>query len=256
MPFVEAPSVFQRKNLFVDISGEEKTGKTTLAMTARPVIHVIDMNDGLDGVIQKMVKRRGPGKIKVAYHPLPQHDTKEKMKAAAEKTWTALLADVKTAAALGGTLLLDTGTELYKLARYASFGDAKAPVSRRGRLDYEATNSMMRGIFHLFHAYKANFILTHQLKEEWKNYTDPGTGQEKSRTTGRLINNGWEDTGYDIQLALRTYKRVDQEGLHFGATLTTCRFDPSLEGTPFEDDLCNLPYIMGFVTGTEEEQWR
>lgn len=254
MAFVDAPLEFRRTNLFVDISGEEKTGKTTLALTARPTINVIDMNDGLDGVVQKVVARRGKGKIKIAYHPLPQFDTKDKMREAARKTWDALLLDVKTAALTGGTVFFDGGTELYKLARYAEFGDVKT-TGKKGALDYDAVNSRMRGLFHLFHAHKANFILTHQVREEWKRYTD-SNGVDKSKTTGKLINNGWEDTGYDIQIALRTYKRIDVEGLHFGATLTVCRFEPKYEGTQFEDDLCNLPYIMGFVTDTEEGMWQ
>lgn len=257
MPFTDAPSEFKRTNLFVDISGEEKTGKTTLAMSARPKIHIIDMNDGLDGVIQKAVKKYGTGKIKVAYHPLPQHDTKEKMQVAAKATWTALDKDVRDAAKLGGTVLFDSGTELYKLARYASIGGLKTE-SRKGQLDYEMVNSMMRGMYHLFHAHKANFVLTHQVREEWVSYKD-SNGVEKRRTTGKLINNGWEDTGYDIQIALRTEKRVNAEdGLHFVAILRTCRFAPELEGTEFSSaaDMFNLPYIMSFVTNTEEDMWR
>lgn len=255
MPYVDAPSVFKRTNLFVDISGEEKTGKTTLALSARPKIHVIDMNDGLDGVVQKVVKKRGAGVIKVAYHPLPQHDTKEKIQTAALKTWAAITLDVKSAAEQGGSVLFDSGTELYKLSRYASLGALKTD-SKKGALDYENMNSMMRGMWHLFHAYKANFIVTHQVREEWKRKKVDGV--EKSFTTGKMINNGWEDTGYDIQIALRTEKRVNTEyGLHFVAILTTCRFDPSLEGTEFSsaNDMFSLPYIMGFVTDTETEKW-
>lgn len=257
MAFVDAPSEFKRTNLFIDISGEEKTGKSTLAMSARPVISVIDMNEGLDGVVQKIVKRVGPGKIKIAHHPLPQHDVdEEKIKAAARKTWALMYADVKEGAARGGSILFDSGTELYKLARYSELGGLKS-TSKKGRLDYEMVNSRMRGLFHMFHAHKANFILTHQVKEEWKNYRD-SNGVEKSKTTGKLINNGWEDTGYDIQIALRTEKRVSvEDGLHFVAKLTTCRFAPELEGTEFSSaaDMFNLPYIMSFVTDTEKEAW-
>lgn len=256
MAYTDAPSVFKRTNLFVDISGEEKTGKSTLAMSARPVISIIDMNDGLDGVVQKVVKRVGPGKIKIARHQLPQHASEDDMRKEARETWARMLADVKAAALQPGSILFDSGTELYKLARYAEMGGLKS-TSKKGRLDFEMVNTRMRGLFHLFHAHKANFIITHQVKEEW--ITKKVDGVEKSRTTGRLVNNGWEDTGYDIQIALRTEKRITvDDGLHFVATLRTCRFAPELEGTEFSSvaDMFNLPYIMSYATDTGIEAWQ
>lgn len=256
MPWENAPTEFVRRNLFIEINGEEKTGKSTLAMSAKPDISIVDMNDGLDGVIQKALRKYNlkPPQIQRAYHPLPQYqEDKDKLRVIARKQWDLMFADVQaTLAAKRATLFFDSGTELYALARYSEMGGLKS-ATKKGQLDYEGVNSKMRGLYHMFHAHKTNFIVTHQVRDEWKDVMVDG--EKKRRTTGKKIANGWDDTAYTSQVILNTKKVIDNDGLHFVATLQTCRFAPELEGTEFQDDQFYLPFIMGFVTDTDTSEW-
>lgn len=253
MPFVDAPSTFTRRNLWITIDGDEKTGKTHLSLTAPGPKSILDLNDGLDGVVQKAVVRTPGQAIKVAHWPLPDGRTKADVKNAAVKVWTGMSDDYRTALTKSRTVIVDSGTEVYRLARQSEFGDVKS-TGGKGQLDYDMVNSKMRGLLRLFHAHKANVILTHQLKDEWQTYVKPD-GSKASRTTGKRIRDGFDEIGFMIQVGLRTFKRIDNDGLHFGCTLEICRFDPKLEGTEFLDDLCNLPFIMGTITDTDTAEW-
>lgn len=253
MPFVDAPATFTNRRLWVTIDGEDKTGKTHLSLTAPGDKSVIDLNDGLNGVVQKAVARKS-GRIQVAHWPLPYAGSKEEVKRKAIAAWEGMAKDYQLSLAKGGSTIVDGGTEVYRLARQSEFGDVKSKGGK-GQLDYDMVNSKMRGLLRLFHAHKANVILLHQLKDEWQTVTD-SNGQKKSKTTGKRIRDGFDEIQFMVELGLRTFKRVDTDGLHFGATLEICRFDPTIEGVEFVDDLCNLPYIFSFVTGTDESEWR
>lgn len=260
MSIVDAPSAFTRRNLFVCIDGEEKTGKTHLALTiAQPnfttLVH--DLNDGLDGVVQKRVRAVGDGKIKIAHHPIPDGQTVDKQREKAKSEWSGFAQDFRDGMSKHRANVIDSGTELYKLSRMSEFGDVKQTERGKGQLDYDAVYSKIRGLMRLFHASKSHLIITHQVTEEWKNRKDPVTGVTRGYTTGRLIFDGFKEIPYMMQIGLRTKKVIDASGLHFVATLEVCRFDPKLEGTEFSDeaDMFDLPTIMGFVTETDREVW-
>jgi len=258
MSIIDAPSEFTRRNLFVVIDGEEKTGKTHLALTiAQPgfttIVH--DMNDGLDGVVQKRVREIGHGRIKVAHHPIPDGQTVDSQRDKAKVEWAGFAQDFREGMAKHRANIIDTGTEVYQLSRMSEFGAEKqVRGTGKGQLDYDAVYSKIRGLLRLFHASKSHIIITHQVTDEWKNRKD-ADGKVKGYTTGRLVRDGFKEIPHMMQVGLRTSKVIDAEGLHFVATLEVCRFDPKLEGTPFADDLFDLPFIMGFVTGTDREIW-
>lgn len=258
MSIIDAPSEFTRRNLFIVIDGEEKTGKTHLALTAAQsgfstLVH--DLNDGLDGVVQKRVKEVGAGKIKVAHHPIPDGQTVDAQRDKAKTEWADFAKDFRDGMAKHRVNIIDSGTEIYKLSRMSEFGDVKQTKTGKGQLDYDAVYSKIRGLLRLFHASKSHLIVTHQLEEEWGTKKDPDSGKVKGYKTGRMVRDGFKEIPYMMQIGLRTKKVVDNDGLHFVATLEVCRFDPTIEGTEFTDDMFDLPLIMSFVTGTDREVW-
>ena len=259
MSFTDAPAVFALDRLFVSIEGEEKSGKTHLALTIAQkgfTTGVIDANDGLSGVVHKRVQEVGAGKIKVAKHPIPDGVDKAAIKAAAIREWAAMRVDLIESLGKNRATIVDSGTEVWLLSRQSEFGDAKTE-SKKGSLDYEAANSKVRGLYRLYHANKSHLIITHQMDDEWKGQKDPNTGQIKNVRSGRRKFDGFKEVPFMVQVILRTDKVINEAGLHFVATLTTCRFNPQLEGTEFssENDMFDLPYIFGFITDTEREAW-
>jgi hypothetical protein len=259
MSFVDAPTTFNLRHFFISIDGEEKTGKTTLALTAKGPTSVLDLNDGLHGVVHKAATGLPPfvrpKKVRIAAHPLPDGNDRDEVKAKSVKEWNSLAVDFREAVAKDKSVIVDSGSDLWRLDRQSEFGGAKSE-SRKGSLDYDMANSKIRGLLRLYHAHKANVILTHQLEEEWKQVKKPD-GTETSRKTGKLVRDGFKEIGFMVQMVLRTRKEINDTGLHFVARLEVCRFDPALEGTDFssEVDMFNLPTIMAFCTGTEASEW-
>lgn len=255
MAWVNAPTVFNRRKVLATIDGPEKTGKTTLALTGRGPVAVINMNDGLAGVIEKRAAENPIGFFQIADHPLPDEVGREQAKAKAVIAWAAVRKDFEDALkAKRGTVVIDTGTELDRLCRMSEFGGMKSD-SRKGALDYDMRNSKMRGFVRLYHAYPSNVIITHQLEEEWVQKVV--NGETKNQKSGRLLRDGFKEIPNMVELGLTTYKRLDPEhGLIFGATLDICRFAPTWEGFQFEGEDCNLPHICALVTETEESEWR
>lgn len=273
MPYEDAPSDLLIGKMLVSIDGEEKTGKTHLALTAatsRRTMGVIDHNDGLNGVVQKRVRLIGPKKIRLAKHPIPEGMDKNAVKTAAKKVWEAQDKDYTESLKSMAVTFVDSGTETWQLARMCSFGDVKAEGgSRKGALDYDYANSLVRGYIRRYHAYKSTVIFTHQLEEEWKTRSDPSTGAMKSYKSGKMVRDGFKYVPFQVEVVLRTEKRVTTpEGLHFVAILQTCRFNPALEGTEFSSaieigeeeygqpvTMFDLPYIFAFITETDRRQW-
>jgi hypothetical protein len=263
VPFVNAPSEFVAKKIFLGISGEEKCGKTHIAMSAPKPLYVIDMNEGLNGVIQKEVRRAGVGSIKVAHHPLPPFsENRDTLKTAAARVWNEMLKDYTDALTTAKSVLVDGGTELYKLARWAAFGGDKNEGSRKGALDYDMINARMRGFYRLYYANKASLIVTHQVEDEWIQYKKPD-GTVASRKSGKLVNNGWNDFPFMAEVGIRVGKPDGK----FGATIQFCRFAPEIEGNQLFDmvdpdtgqtlvAMLNFPYVASMATGTPEEVWR
>lgn len=259
MSYVDAPTTFDLRHYFISIDGEEKTGKSTLALTAKGPIDVLDLNDGLHGVVHKATTGQPPftrrKKVRIAVHPLPDGNDRDDVKAKSTKEWNAFAADFRASVVTAKTVIVDSGTDLWRLDRQSEFGGAKSE-SRKGSLDYDMANSKIRGLLRLYHTHKANVILTHQLEEEWKQYKKPD-GTETSRKTGKLIRDGFKEMGFMVQMVLRTRKEITDTGLHFIARLEVCRFDPSIEGTDFssEVNMFNLPTIVAFCTGTDASEW-
>lgn len=267
MAWSEAPTQFTRRNIFWDILGEEKTGKTTLGLTIPGDLGVIDLNRGLDGVVQKAVARRKKagikGRVRVSACPLPDgEEDSAKCKAEALKVWKILDADMRVGFKSMAGMVTDSGTEFYKLARMCSFGDVKSKGGK-GQLDYDEVYRRMRFLLNQFHANKASLVMTHQLKDEWVSRVDQGTGKVKSSKTGKLVRDGFDEIGYMAQIVVRTSKRIDKEtGLVFVGKVESCRFNADIEGAEFTNEgdvdspfYLTLPHIAAMATDTDIEEW-
>lgn len=261
----DAPTAFTRRNIFWDIIGEEKTGKTTLSLTLPGEYGIVDLNRGLDGVVQKSVGRRvaagTKGKVRVSSCPIPDGEQDvTKAKAEALKVWTTLDADMRSGFKSLRNMVVDSGTEFYRLSRMCSFGDVKSKGGK-GQLDYDEVYRRMRFLLNQFHANKAHLVMTHQLKDEWVSKIDPNTGARKSSTTGKRIRDGFDEIGYMAQITIRTSKRVSKTGVVFVGTVESCRFNADIEGSEFtnEDEdspfYLSLPHVAAMATDTDIEEW-
>lgn len=270
MPFVDAPTTFNRRRIFWDIIGAEKTGKTSLSLSLGGDTNIIDLNRGLDGVVQKALKRRKEagvrGKVRYASHQVPDGEADSaKCKTEALKTWAGMDADMRSSFKSSNVVLVDSGTEFYKLSRMCSFGDVKGKGGK-GQLDYDEVYRRMRFLLNQYHANKAHLVTTHQLRDEWVSKVDRETGKTKSSKTGKLIRDGFDEIGYMAEIVVRTDRRITKNGMIFVGVVEECRFNADLVGVEFtserdEDDepgpyFLSLPHIAAMATETEVEEWK
>jgi len=114
-------SKLPKRRLITRIGALEKDGKTDWALTAPDPIGVIDCDRGLEGVVEKFVDgRRATKEIYVkSYRKMPvrTQDDHEARWDAVERDYRILLADSTIR-----SILWDTDTEMWEMARMAFFG--------------------------------------------------------------------------------------------------------------------------------------
>ncbi len=237
-----------RPLLYVALDGRDKSGKDHWSLTAPGPIGIIDVNRGLEGVVQKFQKKKEIHvlKIEAAADQVQAQREFKKFDAA----WRSLL--LKSGLR---TLIVDNFGEVWELARVAEFGSQ----SSRAR-NYGGLNAMMDELLNLPLEpanTDTNVILIHNLKDEWVN----------DESTGNLTRWGYKNTRHKAQInaliemkgvytdRLRfvgtdTYKTEDpdkDDNVQFRLTVSNSRFDADMAGKTFEDKDCNFKALASWV---------
>jgi len=131
----------------------------------------------------------------------------------------------------GGTIVLDTATELFELARLSHFGKTTQVMPHQ----YTAVNTEWRGLIANVYDSKMSMVMIHKLKAEYKN--DKNTG-------GRILS-GFGETPYLVQAHLLSYREdIEGGGSRFGLIVDKMRHNPSLNGFDLNP---NMPVGMDFL---------
>lgn len=245
-----------RPRVVVSIDGLPKTGKTTLALTAASTIAIVNLNFGLEYVASKF---KDAGKDILTYDASKRlagmvgMSTDERgmecdiiMKETEEVVQDALRTqNVRT-------ILIDTGTELWEVARYGTIGsEGGRGVAAR---DYGDANAFMRRIIKAAYSTDhVSLIIVHHTKEAWAN----------NKPTGLNIRDGWKNIGAEIQFSILTEveetinrRTRRKQGETFYATIKECRINREMEMFGrLEGDMLNFPMIASMVTGIDIEEF-
>lgn len=273
--------------LRITINGEalEKVGKTYFALTAPDPIIVFNFDRSLDGVVQQF---RDKGKrIIVAGMPgsggegkqkrLPHYDfsnakperekgeaikgqsyTKKVMKAV-RPIWRQFVKDYKEALRSDArTIVLDTGTGFWLLARHAMWGAVSPPGAHLAGTIKEEFSSLVREAEET----DKNVIWLHRVKPEYVDKTDK-SGNKQSVKTSRFERAGHSEMGFDVQMNVRMRKEKVSERVR-GQRVTRyvrsleivdCRLNDEVAGEVLEDEFCSFPFLMSTVFGNDPEEW-
>ena len=235
-----------RKRLIMSVEGLHGCGKTNFSLTAPGPVAVHNFDDGLEGVVEKFIDKK---KIYPFHYRIPQSialpgtPAGNSLSDSAKKIWEEFVLNFRASLPDMGTVVVDTGSESWELARLARLGKLTQVLPHQ----YTAVNAEFRELLRLGYRYGCNVILLHKLKKEYLN----------DKPTGNYEKSGFGDVDFIVQTTLRAYKDPKGEGLdRFRMKVSKCRPNPLLEETEFVGEQINFPFIASAITGTESEEWK
>lgn len=239
-----------RRRLIISIEGEEKTGKDHFAFTAPDPIGVQSVDDGLEGVIEKFVKGEATvGGVAIPKKAILVKEYKLPPNLAAEPAfdyagvWAKFVADYRAMLAAGvRTVIWDTATEFWELLRMLRFGKL-AQVQPH---NYGPVNAEYTGLLREAYDAHSNLILLHKTKAEYVN----------DKATGKKERAGFNNTGFVVQVNLKTFRVDSDEGSEFSVKVLDCRQNGQLNGALYEGSMCTFPWLaVDVVEGSDLKEW-
>lgn len=224
-------------------------GKTEFGLTMPGPLAIINLDEGLDGVIQEHQEKK---EIYVAGHRSSLVEVKSMdgtSKAIAEvamKEWVKVKAEYIESLSDGSirSVFVDTGTELYELVRLAYFGKLTQVMPHQ----YGIVNKEMKTLIDLAYDSEKNVLFSHRLRREYVN--------DKATQNYELA--GWKDMGFEAQIVIQQWKEPKEEYPdRYHLTLMDCRIRSGahLEGEDLQGEMVNFPTLAGLIFGSASEEW-
>jgi hypothetical protein len=240
-------STAARRRIIMSVMGLEKEGKTHFGLTAPGPIGVINLDFGLEGVVQKFQTEKD---VFVSHYRvnIPRKGAGiELVSQLATEVWDDIVEDFHYSIANYRTTLCDTGTEMWEVLRMARFGKLDQVKPHH----YGPVNAEFRDLYRAAYDGDSNLILLHKMKPEYVN----------DKTTGKYQRSGFSDTGFQVQIELRAFKvpmdeRDEADDIGFRIEVVSCRQNPEIEGDVYQGQLATFPYIAAMVfPDTDPSDW-
>lgn len=220
--YVETP-----RRLIASLSGREKTGKTHFALTAPEPIFFINVDIGTEGVVNKF---QDAGK-KIYIYDLRVPKT------ASKDIYVPMWENLKTIfsrvySLKSGTVIVDTDTETYELARLAKFGKLSQIMPQH----YTEVNSEYREVLRQAYDSPMNSVFIHKMKPKYVN----------NARTSEYEPSGFGDMEYNSQINLICY-RDDSSEDKFSVFIKDCRTNPNVNGEYLRGEMCNFDFLLSLV---------
>lgn len=222
------------KRLIIGLDGIEKNGKTHFALTAPGPICIIDMDIGLEGVVDKFIGEKEIHHVAFNKREATNPAQWAKMWDNVIRAYTEALTDKAIK-----TIIVDTATEVWELVRLARFGKLTQVMPHH----YGPVNEEFRNVIRDAYNYDKNVILLHKMKPKYVN----------DKRTNDIERAGFGDTGYLVQANMVSW--CDKHG-SFGITIRDCRHNPELKGMDIPEPLNTFPNVASMILPeTEPEDW-
>lgn len=233
--------------LVLRIGGLEKNGKTHFGMTAPGATGILDMDRGLEGVIEKFLPFKTIYRCNFRAMPAEtQKDYEARWDTFKERHYTLLEGhDVRT-------ILWDTDTEAWEMARLAFFGK----LSQIKPHHYAEINREFRSLIDAAFDHDKNLILICKYKKQY--VAREGGRDDDAKWNGKYEEAGFTDMPFIVQANLRTRIVVDKETKEKTPTVevVNCRHNMQLNGEVFEGGMATFPWVAAsIVDGTSPEDW-
>jgi len=233
MRYFSKPKVSRVRRLILDVHGEPKTGKTHLALTAPGPIAYFDFDWGLEGVLPKLdrddvfVIEMTPGGFLLTENA--------GNRAVFAREWEKFVQANEEALREAQTIVYDTFTEAWELARLAHFAKNEKirDLTRVMPQYYPEVNAIFRSILRKAKLVDKHIIMVHKVREEWID----------GNPTGRKVVACMKDVPYNAQMGVTTV--YDPKG-GFAATIDYSRHNPMLAGVKVKNPNFNTLLEMAY----------
>ena len=247
VPGFEEVNIEDILRIILNVEGMEKGGKSHFALTAPGPIGLIDMDTGLEGVVNKFSKQKKIYRAFFNYH-----------NATDQKEWDTMWGKMKQAffdlysTKAIRTVIVDTASEMWELCRMANFGKLAQVKPHH----YAPVNAEFRDLIRKAYDSDKNLILIHKQKKE---YVD-------EKWTGNMERAGFGDIGYAVQANIiswrvtvldEQYGKAREDGYKgFGITVKDSRQNSELAGQEIMEPLNTFPQFAAMVfPDSDAEYW-
>jgi hypothetical protein len=200
-----------------------------MALTGPPPVVYFDVDIGTEGVVSKFQTN----KQVLVYSLRVPKGAKQGVYAG---MWSDLKLRLETAWGLKqGTVVLDTSTEAWELARLAHFGKLTQILPH----NYVEVNNEWRALMRCAYDSPMTTVLIHKQKAKYVNNT----------RTGEYELSGFGDTEYMVQTNLVMY-REDRKGggmPEYCGYIQDCRQQPALTGSVLRGEMLNMEVLLGMI---------
>lgn len=241
------------KRIIMCSEAKPKSGKSRLGLTMPGPIGVIDMELGMEGVIEPFVAAGKIIHVREFTAVAEAIATGRQLSADdADREWkqfrTVYGAFLEAPESQCRSILIDTGGELYELLRWARFGKLEQVPSHF----YGPVNLEMGKLITYAHMYKKNVLFTHRRKKEHRNNEWSGGYEIK----------GWPDMPHLAQVSILQQRDAATKKTgnkpNFKITITDSRIRASdtigLTLTSHEGN-ASFPYLAATVFDDDVEDW-
>jgi len=229
------------------IGGFEKDGKTHFGLTMPAPISVLNIDRGLEGVIEKFAREKEIH-ISKDFRAMPSETMQDN-----EKRWDAIMSAYTEALEDSRTrsILYDTDTEAWEIARLAYLGKL---VGVR-ELHYPEVNSIFRKVIDMALAHDKNVMFTCRLRKQYVR-SKSAEGKDSATWNGKYEESGFGEFGSIVQANLRA-KIVNEDGVNVPTIrVINCRQNMQMNGEVFEGDMASFPWVAAnIIEGTSPEDW-
>jgi hypothetical protein len=212
----------QPTGLFISVEGLQKCGKTEFGLSLPDPLYVLNLNHGLEGVIEKHVKKGRELYVESIQIPLTKELPGQAftlLSTAATEQWRKAILSLQEALREPTikSIFIDTGSELWDLLRIARLGKLTQVMP----VQYAAVNAEFRQLNQLLLCSGKKVVMSHKVKPEYVN----------DQKTNRFERAGFGEVGFDVQVELRCERDVKKDGDdQFAVSFMDCRANKDLKG--------------------------
>lgn len=232
----------------MSVEGLQKCGKTRLGLTMPGGLYILNLNFGLEGVIEKFVEDGRIIYVQDIQVPMSKELPGQAfilLSSAAADQWRKAILSLQEALKDPDihSIFIDTASELWDLLRIARLGKLAQVMP----IQYAAVNAEFRQLLQLLLCSGKNIMLSHKVKPEYVN----------DQKTNRFERAGFGDTGFDVQVELKAERDPKGEGDdQFTLTFMDCRGNKDLKGEVLRGIDANFLKVVSLIfPQTTEKDW-
>ena len=243
--FEEVTEATHRKlRLILRVGGLDKNGKTHFGLTAPAPIGVLDMDRGLEGVVEKFVAEKTIYFKSFRNMPNKTQKDYDARYEAFEDGFFTLLADSAVR-----TVLVDTDTESWEMIRLSYLGK----LTQVKPIHYAQVNGAYRKLIDAAYDSDKNLILISRYK---KQYVQKSKTSDDRSWNGKFEPSGMNELPFLVQANLRSRLAMEDGELKHTIEVINCRQNMNIAGDVYEGDMATFPWLASFIMdGTTPEDW-